>query len=280
MSENKKPFENEGMDETKVFNLKGSDDNYAPNKENQNDFFDNDEISSYSSADKSNYKDDFDMGAVTENEPKPIVSRTNTYGNKNRKNNKNNKKIVIICVAIVALVAVIVSVVFALNSCDNGETENTNTSTTETTITEDVYTTYSENSSVYETENTSEETTEPTTEETTEETTTLPEPTTASLSQNGTTVEASFAPYKCITAEGDLITDDFVSEFGGNVSVSLSSDGTYSLELGTVVNESGEYEINGNALILGDTQANISFDNDGNPIAVTVYLEDYTISFN
>lgn len=280
MSENKRPYENDGMDETKVFNLNGSDNDYSSKRESLNDFSDNDEISSYSPADKSNYKDDFDMGTVSENEPKPIVSKTNTYGNKKGKNSNNNKKIIIICVAIIALVAIIVSVVFALNSCDSSEVENTNTSTTVEITTEDVYTTYSEDTSVYETESTFEETTEPITEETTVETTTLPEPTTASLSQNGTTVNASFAPYKCITSDGDLITDDFVSEFGGNVSVSLSSDGTYSLELGTVANGSGEYEINGNAITLGDIEGNISFDNDGNPIAVTIYLDDYTIAFN
>ena len=117
-------------------------------------------------------------------------------------------------------------------------------------------------------------------EETTEPTTTEAEPTTAPNSDTGSGVTASFAPYKCITPDGDVISDDFSKELKGDVSLSLNSNGTYTLKVGNVANESGNYEIDGNSITLGSYDGNIYFDNAGNPIGVTVYVDDYTVSFN
>ena len=187
---------------------------------------------------------------------------------------------------VAAVVLIIVAVVIVLNSCGKNKSDNTTTSTTTsstttvTTTSEDTYTS-EENTTEYTTEPTTEETTEPTTEEeTTEPTTTEAEPTTAPNSDNGNAVNASFAPYKCITPDGDVISDDFASELKGDVSLSLKSNGTYILKVGNVANESGNYEIDGNSITLGSYDGNISFDNAGNPVGVTVYVDDYTVSFN
>lgn len=306
MSDNKRPYDdeqvnindlNDDLDKTKVFNLNSKSDNqntgeyvskHSLSNEDYGDDFsddngDSEEISSYSQADKANYKDDYDMGQV-DDEPKPIVSRTDTYGSPKKKN--NNKKPLIIGLIIAAVVLIIVAVVIVLNSCGKNKSDNTTTSTTTsstttvTTTTEDTYTS-EENTTEYTTEPTTEETTEPTTEEeTTEPTTTEAEPTTAPNSDNGNAVNASFAPYKCITPDGDVISDDFASELKGDVSLSLKSNGTYILKVGNVANESGNYEIDGNSITLGSYDGNISFDNAGNPVGVTVYVDDYTVSFN
>lgn len=306
MSDNKRPYDdeqvdindlNDDLDKTKVFNLNSKSDNqntgeyvskHSLSNEDYGDDFsddngDSEEISSYSQADKANYKDDYDMGQV-DDEPKPIVSRTDTYGSPNKKN--NNKKPLIIGLIIAAVVLIIVAVVIVLNSCGKNKSDNTTTSTTTsstttvTTTSEDTYTS-EENTTEYTTEPTTEETTEPTTEEeTTEPTTTEAEPTTAPNSDNGNAVNASFAPYKCITPDGDVISDDFASELKGDVSLSLKSNGTYILKVGNVANESGNYEIDGNSITLGSYDGNISFDNAGNPVGVTVYVDDYTVSFN
>ena len=306
MSDNKRPYDdeqvnindlNDDLDKTKVFNLNSKSDNqntgeyvskHSLSNEDYGDDFsddngDSEEISSYSQADKANYKDDYDMGQV-DDEPKPIVSRTDTYGSPKKKN--NIKKPLIIGLIIAAVVLIIVAVVIVLNSCGKNKSDNTTTSTTTsstttvTTTTEDTYTS-EENTTEYTTEPTTEETTEPTTEEeTTEPTTTEAEPTTAPNSDNGNAVNASFAPYKCITPDGDVISDDFASELKGDVSLSLKSNGTYILKVGNVANESGNYEIDGNSITLGSYDGNISFDNAGNPVGVTVYVDDYTVSFN
>lgn len=306
MSDNKRPYDdeqvdinelNDDLDKTKVFNLNSKSDNqntgeyvskHSLSNEDYGDDFsddngDSEEISSYSQADKANYKDDYDMGQV-DDEPKPIVSRTDTYGSPKKKN--NNKKPLIIGLIVAAVVLIIVAVVIVLNSCgknknDNTETSTTATSTTTVTTTSESYYTSEENTTEYTTEPTTEETTEPTTEEeTTEPTTTEAEPTTAPNSDNGNAVNASFAPYKCITPDGDVISDDFASELKGDVSLSLKSNGTYILKVGNVANESGNYEIDGNSITLGSYDGNISFDNAGNPVGVTVYVDDYTVSFN
>lgn len=306
MSDNKRPYDdeqvdindlNDDLDKTKVFNLNSKSDNqnngeyvskHSLSNEDYGDDFsddngDSEEISSYSQADKANYKDDYDMGQV-DDEPKPIVSRTDTYGSPKKKN--NNKKPLIIGLIVAAAVLIIVAVVIVLNSCGKNKSDNTTTSTTTsstttvTTTSEDTYTS-EENTTEYITEPTTEETTEPTTEEeTTEPTTTEAEPTTAPNSDNGNAVNASFAPYKCITPDGDVISDDFASELKGDVSLSLKSNGTYILKVGNVANESGNYEIDGNSITLGSYDGNISFDNAGNPVGVTVYVDDYTVSFN
>lgn len=306
MSDNKRPYDdeqvdinelNDDLDKTKVFNLNSKSDNqntgeYVSKHSLSNDDYgddfsgdneDSEEISSYSQADKANYKDDYDMGQV-DDEPKPIVSRTDTYGSPKKKN--NNKKPLIIGLIVAAVVLIIVAVVIVLNSCGKNKSDNTTTSTTTsstttvTTTSEDTYTS-EENTTEYTTEPTTEETTEPTTEEeTTEPTTTEAEPTTAPNSDNGNAVNASFAPYKCITPDGDVISDDFASELKGDVSLSLKSNGTYILKVGNVANESGNYEIDGNSITLGSYDGNISFDNAGNPVGVTVYVDDYTVSFN
>lgn len=306
MSDNKRPYDdeqvnindlNDDLDKTKVFNLNSKNDNqnigeyvskHSLSNEDYGDDFsddngDSEEISSYSQADKANYKDDYDMGQV-DDEPKPIVSRTDTYGSPKKKN--NNKKPLIIGLIVAAVVLIIVAVVIVLNSCGKNKSDNTTTSTTTsstttvTTTSEDTYTS-EENTTEYTTEPTTEETTEPTTEEeTTEPTTTEAEPTTAPNSDNGNAVNASFAPYKCITPDGDVISDDFASELKGDVSLSLKSNGTYILKVGNVANESGNYEIDGNSITLGSYDGNISFDNAGNPVGVTVYVDDYTVSFN
>ena len=101
MSDNKRPYDdeqvnindlNDDLDKTKVFNLNSKSDNqntgvYVSKHSLSNDDYgddfsgdnwDSEEISSYSQADKANYKDDYDMGQV-DDEPKPIVSRTDTY---------------------------------------------------------------------------------------------------------------------------------------------------------------------------------------------------------
>lgn len=306
MSDSKRPYDdeqvnindlNDDLDKTKVFNLNSKNDNqnigeyvskHSLSNEDYGDDFsgdnqDNEEISSYSQADKANYKDDYDMGQV-DDEPKPIVSRTDTYGSPKKKN--NNKKPLIIGLIVAAAVLIIVAVVIVLNSCGKNKSDNTTTSTTTsstttvTTTSEDTYTS-EEETTEYTTEPTTEETTEPTTEEeTTEPTTTEAEPTTAPNSDNGNAVNASFAPYKCITPDGDVISDDFASELKGDVSLSLKSNGTYILKVGNVANESGNYEIDGNSITLGSYDGNISFDNAGNPVGVTVYVDDYTVSFN
>lgn len=306
MSDNKRPYDdeqvnindlNDDLDKTKVFNLNSKSDNqnigeYVSKHSLSNDDYgddfsgdnqDNEEISSYSQADKANYKDDYDMGQV-DDEPKPIVSRTDTYGSPKKKN--NNKKPLIIGLIVAAVVLIIVAVVIVLNSCGKNKSDNTTTSTTTsstttvTTTSSDTYTS-EENTTEYTTEPTTEETTEPTTEEeTTEPTTTEAEPTTAPNSDTGSVVTASFAPYKCITPDGDVISDDFSKELKGDVSLSLNSNGTYTLKVGNVANESGNYEIDGNSITLGSYDGNIYFDNAGNPIGVTVYVDDYTVSFN
>ncbi len=306
MSDNKRPYDdeqvnindlNDDLDKTKVFNLNSKSDNqnigeYVSKHSLSNDDYgddfsgdnqDNEEISSYSQADKANYKDDYDMGQV-DDEPKPIVSRTDTYGSPKKKN--NNKKPLIIGLIVAAVVLIIVAVVIVLNSCGKNKSDNTTTSTTTsstTTVTTTSEATYTseENTTEYTTEPTTEETTEPTTEEeTTEPTTTEAEPTTAPNSDNGSGVTASFAPYKCITPDGDVISDDFSKELKGDVSLSLNSNGTYTLKVGNVANESGNYEIDGNSITLGSYDGNIYFDNAGNPVGVTVYVDDYTVSFN
>lgn len=306
MSDNKRPYDdeqvnindlNDDLDKTKVFNLNSKSDNqntgeYVSKHSLSNDDYgddfsgdneDNKEISSYSQADKANYKDDYDMGQV-DDEPKPIVSRTDTYGSPKKKN--NNKKPLIIGLIVAAVVLIIVAVVIVLNSCGKNKSDNTTTSTTTsstttvTTTSEDTYTS-EEDTTEYTTEPTTEETTEPTTEEeTTEPTTTEAEPTTAPNSDTGSGVTASFAPYKCITPDGDVISDDFSKELKGDVSLSLNSNGTYTLKVGNVANESGNYEIDGNSITLGSYDGNIYFDNAGNPVGVTVYVDDYTVSFN
>lgn len=306
MSDSKRPYDdeqvnindlNDDLDKTKVFNLNSKSDDqitgeYVSKHSLSNDDYgddfsgdnqDNEEISSYSQADKANYKDDYDMGQV-DDEPKPIVSRTDTYGSPKKKN--NNKKPLIIGLIVAAVVLIIVAVVIVLNSCGKNKSDNTTTSTTTsstttvTTTSEDTYTS-EENTTEYTTEPTTEETTEPTTEEeTTEPTTTEAEPTTAPNSDTGSGVNASFAPYKCITPDGDVISDDFSKELKGDVSLSLNSNGTYTLKAGNIANESGNYEIDGNSITLGSYDGNIYFDNAGNPVGVTVYVDDYTVSFN
>lgn len=306
MSDNKRPYDdeqvnindlNDDLDKTKVFNLNSKSDNqntgeYVSKHSLSNDDYgddfsgdneDNEEISSYSQADKANYKDDYDMGQV-DDEPKPIVSRTDTYGSPKKKN--NSKKPLIIGLIVAAVVLIIVAVVIVLNSCGKNKSDNTTTSTTTsstttvTTTSEDTYTS-EEDTTEYTTEPTTEETTEPTTEEeTTEPTTTEAEPTTAPNSDTGSGVTASFAPYKCITPDGDVISDDFSKELKGDVSLSLNSNGTYTLKVGNVANESGNYKIDGNSITLGSYDGNIYFDNAGNPVGVTVYVDDYTVSFN
>lgn len=137
MSDNKRPYDdeqvnindlNDDLDKTKVFNLNSKSDNqntgeYVSKHSLSNDDYgddfsgdnqDNKEISSYSQADKANYKDDYDMGQV-DDEPKPIVSRTDTYGSPKKKN--NNKKPLIIGLIVAAVVLIIVAVVIVLNSC-------------------------------------------------------------------------------------------------------------------------------------------------------------------
>lgn len=306
MSDNKRPYDdeqvnindlNDDLDKTKVFNLNSKSDNqntgeYVSKHSLSNDDYgddfsgdnqDNKEISSYSQADKANYKDDYDMGQV-DDEPKPIVSRTDTYGSPKKKN--NNKKPLIIGLIVAAVVLIIVAVVIVLNSCGKNKSDNTTTSTTTSstttvTTTSEEYSTSEEDTTEYTTEPTTEETTEPTTEEeTTEPTTTEAEPTTAPNSDTGSGVTASFAPYKCITPDGDVISDDFSKELKGDVSVSLNSNGTYTLKVGNVANESGNYKIDGNSITLGSYDGNIYFDNAGNPVGVTVYVDDYTVSFN
>lgn len=306
MSDNKRPYDdeqvnindlNDDLDKTKVFNLNSKSDNqnageYVSKHSLSNDDYgddfsgdnqDNEEISSYSQADKANYKDDYDMGQV-DDEPKPIVSRTDTYGSPKKKN--NNKKPLIIGLIVAAVVLIIVAVVIVLNSCGKNKSDNTTTSTTTSstttvTTTSEEYSTSEEDTTEYTTEPTTEETTEPTTEEeTTEPTTTEAEPTTVPNSDTGSGVTASFAPYKCITPDGDVISDDFSKELKGDVSLSLNSNGTYTLKAGKVANESGNYEIDGNSITLGSYDGNIYFDNAGNPIGVTVYVDDYTVSFN
>ena len=306
MSDSKRPYDdeqvnindlNDDLDKTKVFNLNSKSDNqntgeYVSKHSLSNDDYgedfsgdnqDNEEISSYSQADKANYKDDYDMGQV-DDEPKPIVSRTDTYGSPKKKN--NNKKPLIIGLIVAAVVLIIVVVVIVLNSCGKNKSDNTTTSTTTSstttmTTTSEEYSTSEEDTTEYTTEPTTEETTESTTEEeTTEPTTTEAEPTTAPNSDTGSGVTASFAPYKCITPDGDVISDDFSKELKGDVSLSLKTNGTYTLKIGNVANESGNYEIDGNSITLGSYDGNIYFDNAGNPIGVTVYVDDYTVSFN
>lgn len=137
MSDNKRPYDdeqvnindlNDDLDKTKVFNLNSKSDNqntgeYVSKHSLSNDDYgddfsgdnqDNEEISSYSQADKANYKDDYDLGQV-DDEPKPIISRTDTYGSPKKKN--NNKKPLIIGLIVAAVVLIIVVVVIVLNSC-------------------------------------------------------------------------------------------------------------------------------------------------------------------
>jgi type II secretory pathway pseudopilin PulG len=194
-----------------------------------------------------------------------------------------NKKILIIVLAIVAIILAVtaVIVVLATNSSDD-KNEETTTATVVTSTT-DVETTTEEQTDYVALTTGDEETTVADEEETTEEEETTQERTTVSytLPVSGDTVSASFTPYKCITESGEVISSDFNSQLGGSTSISLNSDGSYSFALGSVINSSGTYTLDGNSIELSDGYSGtVSYDSNNNPIAVIISAEGYQVYFN
>ncbi|MGN1132580.1 MAG: hypothetical protein ACI4RL_06700, partial [Ruminococcus sp.] len=244
--------------------------------------------------DKAMYDDDFETPAHSEKEGvsaynddfdsfKENSERTETHRDKkpvsHKKPPKKSKKPVVIGVVCVAVAILIIVVILLVKGCsdskspvDTSSTESSSQTTAYTTQ----YSTYEEDTTYQET--TAEETTEPTTEETTEEETTLPptteKPTIANM------FDASFAPYKCITPEGEVVSDDFNSVLGGDASVSFTSDGSYTLTVGSVANSSGSYTVDGNYLGLDGYSGTVNFDDAGNPVAVIISVDGYQVYFN
>ncbi|MGN0475863.1 MAG: hypothetical protein ACI4HM_00840, partial [Ruminococcus sp.] len=305
MSDNRKPPYDD--DKTRIFNL--NDDEKTKSfriddrglNDDERDFFSDDPVEDLNTfatkkidlGDKSSYNDDFNLDLPTDKEGvsvyndnfdnfseepyersdrpnrerKPVSHKNPSV--KSKRSSKKSKKPVVVGVVCVAVAIIVVVVILLVNGCSNNKTP-VDTSTTETTTQTTAYTsenaTYAEDTTYIET--TAEETTEPTTEETTEEETTQPpttqKPTIASM------FDASFAPYKCITPEGEVVSDDFNSVFGGDASVSFTSGGSYTLAVGTIANSSGSYTVDGNYLGMDGYSGTVNFDDAGNPVAVII----------
>ncbi|MGN0462668.1 MAG: hypothetical protein ACI4HZ_09520 [Ruminococcus sp.] len=293
MSDNRKPPYDD--DKTRVFNLNDKDLN-----DDERDFFSDDPIEDINTfatqkidlRSNSAYNDDFDMNSPSQKQG--VTSYNDDFDNFNetpeeddrsmnrrpvnrKKPPKKSKKPVVIGVVCVAVAIIIVVVILLANGCSNSNSP-VDTSTTQATsqnLTSDTQeTTYMEDTTYEET--TAEETTQ-TTEETTEETTIPPtteKPTIANL------FDASFAPYKCITPDGEVVSDDFNSVLGGDASVSFTSDGSYTLAVGSVANSSGSYSVDGNYLGMDGYSGTVNFDDAGNPVAVIIEVNGYQVYFN
>ncbi len=220
-----------------------------------------------------------------------LDDRRNHSKNGSKKNGKKNNKATIITIVavIAAIVLIIVVTVLCTKGCNSDENKAPSETTTEITsssynvLESNTEETYYQDTSVEETTQTYEETTaEPETEETTEET---EEETTGREETQPPTqpdlVSASFIPYKCITPDGEVISSDFNTTLGGASSITLNSDGTYSLVVGDKVNSSGSYTIDGNSLSMdGGYSGTINFDDSGNPVAIITEADGYQVYFN
>lgn len=299
MSDNRKPPYDD--DKTRVFNLNDKDLN-----DDERDFFSDDPIEDINTfatqkidlRSNSAYNDDFDMNSRSQKQG--VTSYNDDFDNFNetheeddintnrrpvnhKKPPKKSKKPVVIGVVCVAVAIIIVVVILLINGCSNSnspvDTSTTTESTSETAVSTSQENTSYEDTSYIETtaeETTAEETTEPTSE-TTEETTIPPtteKPTIANL------FDASFAPYKCITPDGEVVSDDFNSVLGGDASVSFTSDGSYTLAVGSVANSSGSYSVDGNYLGMDGYSGTVNFDDAGNPVAVIIEVDGYQVYFN
>ena len=294
MSDNRKPPYDD--DKTRVFNLndKGLNDD-------ERDFFSDDPIEDINTfatqkidlRSNSAYNDDFDMnsrsqkqGVTSYNDDFDNFNETSEEDDRNmnrrpvnhKKPPKKSKKPVVIGVVCVAVAIIIVVVILLAKGFSNSnspvDTSTTTESTSETAVSTSQETTYEEDTTYEET--TAEETTQ-TTEATTEETTIPPtteKPTIANL------FDASFAPYKCITPDGEVVSDDFNSVLGGDASVSFTSDGSYTLAVGSVANSSGSYSVDGNYLGMDGYSGTVNFDDAGNPVAVIIEVNGYQVYFN
>ena len=313
MSDNRKPPYDD--DKTRVFNLNDDEktrsfriDDRGLN-DDERDFFSDDAVEDLNTfatkkidlGDKSSYNDEFNADLPVDKEGVSVYNdnfdnfteepyeRTSGSNRErrpvNRKNlpKKKSKTPVVIGVVCVAAAIIIVVIILLLNSCSNGESPvdvpSTDTSKQSTASTSENIT-YTEDTTYIETtaEETTEPTTEPTTEETPEEETTQPpttqKPTTADM------FDATFAPYKCITPDGEVVSDDFNSVLGGDASVSFTSDGSYTLSVGSIANSSGSYTVDGNYLGLDGYSGTINFDDAGNPVAVIIDANGYKVYFN
>lgn len=293
MSDNRKPPYDD--DKTRVFNLNDKDLN-----DDERDFFSDDpseDINTFATQkidlrSSSAYNDDFDMysrsqkqGVTSYNDDFDNFNETPEEDDRNMKRRpvnrkkppKKSKKPVVIGVVCVAVAIIIVVVILLVKGCSNSNSpvDTSSTQATSQDLTSDTQeTTYMEDTTYEET--TVEETTQ-TTEETTEETTIPPtteKPTVANL------FDASFAPYKCITPDGEVVSDDFNSVLGGDASVSFTSDGSYTLAVGSVANSSGSYSVDGNYLGMDEYSGTVNFDDAGNPVAVIIEVNGYQVYFN
>ncbi|MDD6645397.1 MAG: hypothetical protein PUE67_04990 [Oscillospiraceae bacterium] len=298
MSDNRKPPYDD--DKTRVFNIKDKLNDKGLN-DDERDFFSDDPIEDINTfatqkidlRSSSAYNDDFDInshsqkqGVTSYNDDfdnfNEIPERTDRNMNKrpvnHKKPPKKSKKPVVIGVACGAVAIVIVVVILLAKGFSNSNSPVDTSTTTESTS-ETAVSTSQENTSYEDTsyiETTAEETTE-LTSETTEETTIPPtteKPTIANL------FDASFAPYKCITPDGEVVSDDFNSVLGGDASVSFTSDGSYSLAVGSVANSSGSYSVDGNYLGMDGYSGTVNFDDAGNPVAVIIEVDGYQVYFN
>lgn len=293
MSDNRKtPYDD---DKTRVFNLNDKDLN-----DDERDFFSDDPIEDINTfatqkidlRSNSAYNDDFDMNSRSQKQG--VTSYNDDFDNFNetpeeddrnmnrrpvnhKKPPKKSKKPVVIGVVCVAVAIIIVVVILLVKGCSNSNSpvDTSSTQATSQNLTSDTQeTTYMEDTTYEET--TVGETTQAT-EETTEETTIPPtteKPTVANL------FDASFAPYKCITPDGEVVSDDFNSVLGGDASVSFTSDGSYTLAVGSVANSSGSYSVDGNYLGMDEYSGTVNFDDAGNPVAVIIEVNGYQVYFN
>lgn len=296
---------NDVDDKTRVFNLSDEkisstrefslNDNQVVNNglsDDEKDFFTDqplEDISgyaekSYETKDKG-YGDGFDENSPSEENPYESFADDALHSdyeeNKSHEVRPSHSKpekskvplIIGIVASILGAIAIIATVIICINGCSKNETTADTTTTTVTqTETTDEETTVTEETEEETTEEvtTLEETTEPTTEEETEETTI-----------SGNYISAEFGAYKCITPDGEVVSDDVSSAVGGYTGISLSDNGTFNLSVGTVASTSGNYVIDGNYISLGDYSGNISFDSDNNPIGIVVAdVEGYTVYFN
>lgn len=239
------------------------------------------------------YNDNFDNFSEESSDRMDSANRDKKPINHKRPPEKKSKKPVVIGIVCVALVIVIVVIILLVNGCSDNKTPVDTTTTTsstdlstitsttslyeETTYEED--TTYQETTEEQTTEVTTESSTEPTTEETTEEQTTTAPPTTEQPTAAGM-FDANFAPYKCVTPEGEVVSDDFNSVLGGDTSVSFTSGGSYTLAVGNIANSSGSYTVDGNYLGMDGYSGTVNFDDAGNPIAVIIDVDGYQVYFN
>ena len=242
---------------------------------------------------------------------KPIYKTDSQYihnNNNNRTNkdndNKNDKKsktplVVGIVAGVLMIIAIVVTIVICAKGCSD-ENNNKVVTTTESTTAEETTTIFNgfdntedENTIEYPTQEEFTEATEPETQTTvteseTEETTVTEatEPTEKETEETEQTavskdyVAANFSAYKCITPDGNVISDNIENDLGGNVSISLGEDGSFLMEVGSIAGEVGSYVINGNSISLEGYTGNISFDDAGNPIGIVVNVDGYTVYFN